>query len=392
MCVFTAPVEQVSNTRIFGRVAAEQQFVVYEMNFSAAQDVAMVLPIPVVAGASENVVRFISLEHYADFFGDLNRLFPVAMQAGMSPGVASAAAAARTLVVHEVGAFEASFVPTIADFSRLDPRFQLPEQVWNQLPDYKDFGFAVFQFAAGNGQHAHPMAFSFPTRNPECVFFPTVHIHDGYVHPQAMFDHSLYCQTDGSPAGWEISEYLPSSMIDLERTRGVIVDGQAVCRRKLRGRLKNTDTYMHPFGETALIAAVLKKDGDRVRSLLASGADVHHVDQEGETALLHSVRLGSVSISAMLMDADADLDYKNGRHETPLRVAAKKGHTEIARQLLERGADPGDISRNSVNAWYLAESFGHRDISAMIRKAKRKTRLWSPLSWWRKRPGPAVRR
>jgi hypothetical protein len=36
--------------------------------------------------------------------------------------------------VREVGSFEASYVPKIADFSRLDERFRLPVAVWKKLP------------------------------------------------------------------------------------------------------------------------------------------------------------------------------------------------------------------------------------------------------------------
>jgi len=98
-----------------------------------------------------------------------------------------------TLQVHEVGSFEASFVPTLNDFDRLDSRFRLPEQIWHQLPIYEDYAFAVFKLKPGAKQ-IHPMAFEFPRRNIDQMFFPTVHIHDGKVDVKAHFDHSLYCQ------------------------------------------------------------------------------------------------------------------------------------------------------------------------------------------------------
>ena len=42
------------------------------------------------------------------------------------------------------------------------------------------------------------MAFSFPRHDPDRLFFPTVHIHDGHVYSVAQFDHSLYYQPDDS--------------------------------------------------------------------------------------------------------------------------------------------------------------------------------------------------
>src|SRR5690606_16069404 len=97
------------------------------------------------------------------------------------------------LAVHEVGDFVASFVPTLADFRRLDPQFVIPQESWDKIPEYSDYGFAVFQLKSLVG-NPHPMAFEFTTRWPDRIFFPTVHIHDGEVHDREEFDHTLYLQ------------------------------------------------------------------------------------------------------------------------------------------------------------------------------------------------------
>ena len=109
-------------------------------------------------------------------------------------------------MVHDVGEFEASFVPTPADFNRLDERFRLPRSVWSALPDYADYGFAVFKLPpeALWLLHAPPRGWTelppdgvrLPRRNPSALFFPTVHVHDGAVHAEADFDHTLYMQLD----------------------------------------------------------------------------------------------------------------------------------------------------------------------------------------------------
>ena len=65
-----------------------------------------------------------------------------------------------------------------ADFARLDERFRLPEVLFDAVPHYVDYGFAVFQLRPGNVT-VHPMALTFPTRAPDRLFFPTVHVHDG---------------------------------------------------------------------------------------------------------------------------------------------------------------------------------------------------------------------
>ena len=40
----------------------------------------------------------------------------------------------------------------------------------------------------------HPMAMEFNTRHPDTLFFPTLHIHDGAVHAEEDYDHTLYFQ------------------------------------------------------------------------------------------------------------------------------------------------------------------------------------------------------
>src|SRR5207302_5703077 len=137
----------------------------------------MILPLPVKTPAAENDVEFIDLQGYPNFFTDLEQGFPKQRNHNAIDESAPPASAA-TLRVLQVGSFEASFVPTITDFSRLDERFRLPHDVWDKLPGYKTYGFAVFKLKPG-AMTVHPMAFSFPRQNINSLFFPTVHIHDG---------------------------------------------------------------------------------------------------------------------------------------------------------------------------------------------------------------------
>jgi hypothetical protein len=192
-------------------------------------------------------VRFIDLKDYDNFFADMLAGFPVppsASPAGRSRSLSAKSDAPKPLPVVEVGSFEASFVPSVTDFSRLDERFRLPDAAWDQLPLYRDYGFAVFKLKKG-AQKIHPMALEFPRANPKRLFFPTVHIHDGKVHPKASFDHSLYCQTsDGTPLpmmDWKESFGLAQQFMKIDRTKG-LVDGESHCyKRTIRGTQKNED-------------------------------------------------------------------------------------------------------------------------------------------------------
>lgn len=252
MCCFSGPVDRVSATQIFARFKdRESQFVVYSMTLAAKSEVAMILPIPVKAGSSEEAVKFISLEDYATFFEDMKKGFPIPMSAGAkSRGTPppNAALPDSKLKVVSVGKFEASFVPTVKDFSRLDDRFKLPTGTWEKLGDYAKFGFAVFQLKPGE-QTVHPMAFAFPSATPGYLFFPTVHVHDGKVHGTAGFDHTLYAQFDhlrseANRMRWQESPTLAGAFMNAAKSKEIINEREHAYKLTLRGRLKNVDTVI----------------------------------------------------------------------------------------------------------------------------------------------------
>jgi hypothetical protein len=246
MGCFTGPVRSVHETRIFARHVVEgTQFLAYAMAVDAPEQVAMVLPIPVAAGAAQDAVRFVDLSKSTDLFERLDGLFPRPKPKGGTRAT-PVPAAALPLPVEKVGAFEASFVPRVADFARLDARFRLPDGLFTAMPAYSGFGFVVFKLAAGN-QTVHPMAFTYPSVAGKGLFFPTVHVHDGAVHDHADFDHVLYAQR-GSPAlsfvDWEESPGLLGDAVDQAAAPGVFDASGHLYRRRLHGSLPNQDTLV----------------------------------------------------------------------------------------------------------------------------------------------------
>lgn len=281
MCCFSGPVQHVSGTSIFARHLGPAQLLAYDMRYAAANDVAMILPLPVPVGSSEHAVRFIDLSAYPQLFGDLHKAFEVPSRSVGSEGagVLSLGAVER-LVVHTVGSFEASFVPSRRDFVRLDPRFRLPDETWDSLPLYADWGFAVFKLKGshlvvegsdedtpvraggsrinkgprggapafkGSTTRVHPMAFEFPTRSPDQIFFPTVHVHDGTVKPKATFDHWLFHQlAPGQPQQLTLA---PSARpvhqtVEITRTNGLVAKGSPLYRARLQGPAPNQDFWV----------------------------------------------------------------------------------------------------------------------------------------------------
>ena len=246
--MFSGSVRLVSNTHLFARAcAAGRQVLVYSMVMDADADLAMILPLPVERGIDETDVNFIDLSPYADFFEDLEKAVNI-WQDCRSLEAPQAARPKPPLLVRNVGSFEASFAPTLADMGRLDSRFRLEPEVWQKLPIYEDFGFAVFKLRAGL-KCIHPMAFEFPRRDPKSLFFPTVHVHDGQsVPPLADFDHELFFQSAWYPRleqDWFTSSIpVASCMRQTSLPPGLMEPKQPCYSIQIRGRHPNRDTYL----------------------------------------------------------------------------------------------------------------------------------------------------
>jgi hypothetical protein len=136
--MFSQSVEEVRDTRIFARSLPQgRQVLVYQMGLRTKRDVAMILPIPVKPGSGADAAQFVDLSGCPQLMLQLERLYPAREDYLSEAGGAAdpfASPAAEIIEVKAVGSYEASFVPSLADFSRVDERFRLPPQVWEKLP------------------------------------------------------------------------------------------------------------------------------------------------------------------------------------------------------------------------------------------------------------------
>ncbi len=258
MCCFAQPIDRVGSTRIFGRLSGTgTQFLAYQMEYESKTPNAMILPLPTKLPVAQDAMRFISLESYGKMFNDFQKGFP-RKALPTFPLVntrAMSAIAAEQLEVHEVGDYITSFVPNASDFDRLDEQFVIPNSTWDLIPDYRDYSFAVFQLTKLKST-PHPMAFEFPTRDTEQVYFPTVHIHDGEVHDYEEFDHILYTQNpalddvagdyrDGNfadPATKLVrSNRIANNFVKTELTAGMVDPNLLLHRKLIVGNFPNVD-------------------------------------------------------------------------------------------------------------------------------------------------------
>ena len=276
MCIFSQPVISVSDTSIFARLGeGGKQYLVYEMRYQSKKPNAMILPLPVKTPAAESSIQFIDPSKYGSFFKDLALAFPPkAMPKSRSWSLGVESAVANSIKVHKVGNFIASFVPTVDDFDRLDEQFVLPKSTWDLIPEYSDYGFAVFQLSELVGK-PHPIAFEFKTRSTDKLFFPTMHIHDGEVHKREEFDHSLFLQHpafDASTGEYNgpnhvdrqtqlvRSKRVAASTVKTKLTHGIVDPELLLHRMGIKGKLANKDVVHSPaqIRKTTTMSSIIK--------------------------------------------------------------------------------------------------------------------------------------
>lgn len=86
--------------------------------------------------------------------------------------------------------------------------------------------------------------------------------------------------------------------------------------------------------------AVATGDVERVKGLLAEGADVNQRHPaSGVTPLTLAALFNQLPVAQALLDHGADVNARDDKGATPLHAAALFGRAEIVRRLIERGAD-----------------------------------------------------
>jgi len=99
--------------------------------------------------------------------------------------------------------------------------------------------------------------------------------------------------------------------------------------------------YAHP-ATSELFPALFDHDVPRLRRLIAEGADVNALDEQGQTPALLAVCLEDMKLLTVLRDAGANLLARNTLGQTTLQFAAGDGPIEILHMVLAAGADPDD--------------------------------------------------
>jgi Ankyrin repeats (3 copies)/Ankyrin repeat len=122
--------------------------------------------------------------------------------------------------------------------------------------------------------------------------------------------------------------------------------------------------------ETPLHKAARNGDNDRVKALLARGADVNARtrDRDGATALHLAAGSGHRQIAESLIAGGADVNAGDNDGDTPLHWSAIKDQKEIAELLIARHANVHARNQAGETPLQMAMGRGKHELAALFKK------------------------
>ena len=127
-------------------------------------------------------------------------------------------------------------------------------------------------------------------------------------------------------------------------TISAVLDDVAMLKFAL-GAGANAGLITSPYEGTALIAAAHLGHVEVVKTLIAAGAPLDHVNNLGWTALIESIVLGDggadhLAVLSALIEAGANVNLADASGITPLTLAQRRGYSEMVSVLEQAGARP----------------------------------------------------
>ena len=120
------------------------------------------------------------------------------------------------------------------------------------------------------------------------------------------------------------------------------------------------------MGTRPLIQAVTARKIDRVKSLLAEGADVNVKLKNKGTPLLIACGKGNKEIIELLLARGAETDVKDNYGRTPLHLLALSGNTDIIKLLIAKGLDVNAKDRWAWTPLHYACSRNHKETAEVL--------------------------
>lgn len=148
--------------------------------------------------------------------------------------------------------------------------------------------------------------------------------------------------------------------------------------------------------DASIVAAAQAKDAAGVRALIAKGADVNAVSDDGSTALQWAVHNDDAALVDALINAKANVRAANDLGATPMSEAAVMGDLAVLRSLLKAGADADSTNAMGQTAlMVIARTSNVAAARLLISKgakvnAAEKLRGQTPLMWAAAEAQPAM--
>jgi ankyrin repeat protein len=115
-----------------------------------------------------------------------------------------------------------------------------------------------------------------------------------------------------------------------------------------------------------LCVALRNGDIERVKALLADGADVNEVSGTSLPALHLAALSNRLEIAELLLQAGANVNLRSGYAETPLCLAVEVGHSEMVQLLMKHGADVNQTAYKGATALHHAAEKSNSELVAFL--------------------------
>ena len=112
--------------------------------------------------------------------------------------------------------------------------------------------------------------------------------------------------------------------------------------------------------------AIIDKEFDFAKMLIAAGADVNVKSNWGWTPLILAARIGHTEIERLLIDAKANVDTTGYHGQTALMMSAELGNIEAVSPLITTEADVNARDEYGDTALMIAVERGHTEIAQLL--------------------------
>ncbi len=120
------------------------------------------------------------------------------------------------------------------------------------------------------------------------------------------------------------------------------------------------------LGMTALDWAATREHWHIFQQLIAAGAPVDRVGDDGGTVLHRVCHHDRPDMLQLVLDAGGDITVQNQWGRTPLHVAARRGAPQVARLLLTEGADPNAGTNEGWTPLHVAHMSGQPNLVELL--------------------------